>query len=117
MERDYAKYPDNENGMILWQLKLHGDNHELPRDIEFNLDFTEEEAAVSCGIYLFQQYYKVELEPPLEDEIESPWSVLAIWRMAADYNEICTLEKELSEVARQFGGTVSGWGCHSMSAP
>jgi hypothetical protein len=115
LERDFTKYPDDDNGSVLWGLKCHGDVHETARDIEFCLDFEAEAAALQCGAYLFQNCYKIELEPPLEDNPDSPWTVLAIPFMRADYHEICEVESHLAEIAAHFGGVLSGWGCLAQS--
>lgn len=115
MERDFQQYPDNDNGNVLWALRCDGDKHEVARDIDFCLDFDSEEAALDCGAYLFKNLYRIELEEPLEDDPDSSWTVLAIPHMPANYEDICGVEAHLSAVAAQFGGKLSGWGCHTQA--
>lgn len=116
MQRDFSKYPNDDNGNVLWRLLEHGDDHSVSRDIDFCLDFPTEVAAVDCGVFLFRNEYKIQLEPPIEDDPESPWTVLAIPHMAPEYSEICAVESHLKEIAQHFGGECSGWGCPTAGA-
>lgn len=115
MTRDFHQYPENDSGEVLWRLKCDGDDHSIPRDIDFFLEFETEDAAMRCGIYLFKNCYKVELDPPLEDETDSSWTVKAIPYMRAEYADISGMERDLTEIAEHFQGKLSGWGCEAQS--
>jgi hypothetical protein len=114
MKRDPAKFPDDENGEILWRLTESGDDLSIARDIDFSLDFSSEQAALDCGAYLFRNEYKIQLDPPLEDDPDSPWTVQVMPFMAPDHAEISALEAHLATIARHFGGDCTGWGCEQV---
>lgn len=111
MDRDVGRFPMDENGEVLWRLAAHGDDLSIARDIDFSLDFDNEQAALECGVFLFRNEFKVQLQPPLEDEPDSPWSVQVIAYMVPNHAEISHLEGYLKQVAGHFGGDCTGWGC------
>lgn len=117
MTRDFNQFPDDENGHVLRRLVEHGDNLAIPREIDFSLDFDSEQAALECGMFLFKNEFKIQLEPPLEDDPESPWTVQVMPFMAPDHAEISSLEGYLKDVAKHYGGDCSGWGCATQGAP
>ena len=111
MDRDFSKYPNDDNGDVLWRLVENGDDLSIERDIDFSLDFESEQAALDCGMFLFKNEYKVQLEPPLEDDPDSPWTVQVMPYMAPDHAQISHMEAYLKDVAKHFGGDCTGWGC------
>ena len=111
MDRDFKQFPSDENGEILWRLVEHGDDLTVPRDIDFSLDFHTEQAAMDCGLFLFRNEYKVQLEPPLEDDPDSPWTIQVMPYMVPEHARITHMESYLQDVARHFGGECTGWGC------
>ena len=117
MDRDFDQFPTDDNGEVLWQLVLAGDDLSVRRDVEFVLDFDSEQAALDCGAFLFKNEYKVQLSPPLEDKSGSRWTVEVVPYMSPNYKDISELEDYLKRVADHFGGTTSGWGCVAAGAP
>jgi hypothetical protein len=117
MDRDFAKYPKDDNGELLWRLIENGDDFSISRDIDFSLDFDTEQAALECGMFLFKNEYKVQLDPPLEENPGSPWTVTVIPYMAPNYADISHLESYLKDVAKHFGGDCTGWGCVCAGTP
>ena len=111
MSRDLNQFPLDDNGEVLWQLAQKGDDFSIRRDVEFVLDFGNEDAALDCGMFLFKNEYKVQLSPPLEEEPASPWTVEVIPYMAPNYKDISELEVYLQKVAAHYGGKCTGWGC------
>ena len=114
MTRDLSRFPHDDNGEVLWQLVEHGDDLSIARDIDFSLDFPSEQAAIDCGLFLFKNQYKVQLDPPLEDVPDSPWTVQVIPWMAPTHAQISHLEGYLKDVARHYGGDCTGWGCEQQ---
>ncbi len=110
-DRDPTQFPPDDNGDVLWRLFQHGDDLSIGRDIDFTLDFETEQAALDCGMFLFKNAFKIQLEPPLEDEPESPWSVQLMPYMVPNHAEITHFEDYAKRVAQHFGGDCSGWGC------
>jgi hypothetical protein len=117
VDRDFSKYPKDDNGEVLWRLIENGDDLAIARDVDFSLDFDSEESALQCGMFLFKNEYKIQLDPPLEGEPDSPWTVTVIPYMAPNHAEISYLESYLQDVAKHFGGDCTGWGCVCAGAP
>jgi hypothetical protein len=59
MKRDYAKYLDDENGDVLWQMLQHGDDLSKPREIDFSVIFPTEDAALEFAVVLLRHEQKV----------------------------------------------------------
>lgn len=116
MDRDFGRYPKDDNGEVLWRLIENGDDLSIARDVDFSLDFPSEQAALDCGLFLFKNEYKVQLDPPLEDEPGSPWTVQVIPYMSLGHAEVSHLESYFKDVARHFGGECTGWGCVCVGA-
>ena len=117
MKRDPIQFPNDDNGEVLWRLVEHGDDLSIARDIDFSLDFATEQQALDCGAYLFKNEFKIELDPPLEGEPDSPWTVQVIPFLAPIHEDISGLEAHLTEIARHFGGERSDWGCEQAVVP
>ena len=115
MHRDPTLFPKDDNGEVLWRLVEHGDDLSIARDIDFSLDFDSEQAALDCGMFLFKNQFKVQLDPPLEGEPGSPWTVQVIPWMAPDHAQITHLEGYLKDVAKHYGGDCTGWGCEQQA--
>ncbi len=115
MQRNPLLFPDDENGEVLWRLASAGDDLSIPREIDFTLDFSEEQAALDCGMFLFRNELKVQLEAPEEGEDESSWTVLVVANMLPRHAEITHFEQYLQQVAEHFGGHGTGWGCSQQA--
>ena len=91
------------------------------RDVSLGYHVTEFKTgafqALDCGAYLFKNEFKIELDPPIEGEPDSPWTVQVIPFLAPTHEDISGLEAHLAEVARHFGGKCSGWGCEQAVVP
>jgi hypothetical protein len=49
MERDFDKFPDDENGDILWDIHSRGNDLTERREVDFSVIFPTEEAASFGG--------------------------------------------------------------------
>lgn len=111
MQRNPTLFPDDDNGDVLWRLASAGDDLSIPREIDFTLDFADEQSALDCGMFLFRNELKVQLESPAEDDPTSSWSVLVVANMTPRHAEITHFEQYLQDVAEHYAGSCTGWGC------
>ena len=115
MDRDFGRFPQDENGEVLWRLSQHGDDLSIAREVDFSLDFETEQAALECGMFLFKAEFRIQLDPPMEDDADSPWTVQVIHWMVPGHAEITHLEGYLKDVAGHYGGDCTGWGCMQVA--
>jgi hypothetical protein len=113
MSRNYAQFPDDENGNILWGMQQNGDNLEIPREIDFSVIFPTEDAAIKFAVHLLRNDQKVSFSP-YEDHAELPWQVQAHPVMLPTHENISGYESQLAKGAQQLGGRNDGWGCFAQ---
>jgi len=113
MPRDYAQFPDDENGNILWKLGQNGDNLQKAREVDFSVIFPTEEAAINFAVLLLRNEQKVSFAP-YEEHDELPWQVQAHPVMVPTHENITGYENQLAQEAEQFGGRNDGWGCYAQ---
>lgn len=106
--RDFATYPQNANGDVLWQMHRSGDDLSKQRLMEFAFLFATQERARA-----FQQ--KAE---PLGFEVEvsyfeakRAWDVQCAVAIVPTHRDISRIENELSRLAATEEGRPDGWGC------
>lgn len=109
MKRDYAKFPDDENGEVLWRMHENGDNLSKPREIDFSVIFPTEEAAPQFAVHLLRNDQKVSFSE-YEEHDELPWQVQVHPFMEPTHENITGFEDHLGEDAAEFGGRNDGWG-------
>lgn len=110
MNRDFEKYPDDENGNVLWRMAEGGDNLDKAREVDFATVFPDEEAALKFAIYLLRNDQKVSLTR-FEENTEMQWQVFAHPRMVPSHDNISKYEALMGDTAARLGGRNDGWGC------
>ncbi|SEM22329.1 Regulator of ribonuclease activity B [Pseudoxanthomonas sp. GM95] len=111
MQRNPTLFPDDDNGDVLWRLASAGDDLSIPREIDFTLDFDTEQSALDCGMFLFRNELKVQLEAPDDEDEDAAWTVLVVANMLPRHAEITHFEQYLQDVAEHYAGHCTGWGC------
>ncbi|WP_432209457.1 ribonuclease E inhibitor RraB [Acinetobacter variabilis] len=110
MARDYDKFPDDENGHVLWQMYQDGDDLEDDHEIEFSIAFNSEEQADRCALHLLKEEQKISLYQDEEsDTLE--WTITIHVYMQPTYENIVDLEQWFTRIAAEFQGEYDGWGC------
>jgi nicotinamidase-related amidase len=112
-DRDYEAFPDDENGDILWNMALSGDNLDIPREVDFSVIFPTEEAAIKFALHLLRNDQKVSFAS-YEEHDELPWQVQAHPVMEPTHENISGYEAELARDATPLGGRNDGWGCFAQ---
>lgn len=112
MARDLTKFPEDDNGNVLWQMQEDGDDLSEPHDIEFSIAFDTQAKAEVCALHLLHLEQKVSL---LEDDEKTPveWVVTIYVHMEPEYTDIIDLEEWFISIADKFEGEYDGWGCLS----
>ena len=109
MNRDYAKFPDDENGDVLWKMLEQGDNLSKRREIDFSVIFPSEESALQFAVRLLRGDQKVSLSG-YDGSDEFPWQVEVHPTMEPTYENVSGFERQLEEEAAKLGGRNDGWG-------
>ena len=110
MSRDFDKFPDDENGNVLWQMAEDGDDLNEAHEIEFSIAFQSEELADKCALYLLKEEQKISLFEDEESDINE-WIITVYIYMEPEYSDIVDLEEWFTTIAKQHGGEYDGWGC------
>lgn len=110
MTRDLERFPEDDNGNVLWQMHQDGDDLEEMHQIEFSIVFTDQQKLEQCALHLLHQEQKVSFFEE-DEESASAWVLSIHVEMIPDYVDILDLEEWVMNVAEQFGGEYDGWGC------
>ena len=110
MKRDYKKFPKDDNGEVLWELRTSGDALTEPREIDFSAIFPSKEAADAFAAALAKEH-RVELERlGKKNQIEGfPWHVLVYLHAVPQHSSITEFEQLLARQAAPLGGRFWGW--------
>lgn len=110
MTRDLEKFPENDNGNLLWQMHEDGDDLDEIHEIEFSLYFKTQQLAEKCAIYLLHEEQKISLY--LDEEIDpNEWVITIYVNMYPEHEDIEDLEQWFTKIAEQHEGEYDGWGC------
>lgn len=110
MTRDNERFPEDDNGNVLWQMYEDGDDLSEPHQVEFSLVFQEQDKLEQCALHLLRQEQKVSFFND-EESPEQDWVLTIHIEMIPDYSDIVDLEDWFGSIATQFGGEYDGWGC------
>ena len=110
MPRNYERYPEDDNGEVLWKFVCEGDSLTAPREIDFSVIFPSEQAAIEFAVTCLRSEFKVELsqqEEPSDDGLD--WEVTVYTHAIPTHADISQIEAALGEEASKLGGRNSGW--------
>lgn len=110
MERDLKKYPKNDNGEALWNMKENGDDLSKKREINFSVIFPTEEKALRFAVTMLLAEQKVSLKK-YESNTTMPWQVDVHAIMLPTHENITNYENLLALEAEKLSGENDGWGC------
>lgn len=108
MTRDYAVFPDDATGDVLWGMSQQGDDLEQAREVEFAFLFASEENALKFGELLLFNRQKVMLSDN-EDSAEYPYEILVSVSLVPHYQDIIDYQALLMEHAAPLQGLSDGW--------
>ena len=110
MSRDFEKFPEDDNGNLLWQMHEDGDDLDEIHELEFSMYFKTQELAEKCAISLLLEEQKISLY--LDEEVHpNEWVITIYVNLFPEYEDIVDLEQWFTKIAEQFDGEYDGWGC------
>ena len=110
MIRDLKRFPNTENGDVLWGLCQQGIDLSGPKEICFSVVFPDEDGALKFAVRFLRNGYKVQVGE-YEDQPEGlTWDVSVYNEVAPTDEEITQFERLLQENATPLGGKNDGWG-------
>ncbi|AOA57519.1 ribonuclease E inhibitor RraB [Acinetobacter larvae] len=109
LERNDLQFPADENGELLWQMYLDGNDLSEVHQIEFSLLFTDQKKLEQCALFLLHEEQKLAF---FEDDVQPELWVLTVFvDMVPDHEDITALEQWFIGIAAQHGAEYDGWGC------
>lgn len=110
MTRDFEKFPEDDNGNLLWQMHEDGDDLDEIHELEFSMYFKTQELVEKCAISLLLEEQKISLY--LDEEVHpNEWVITIYVNLFPEYEDIVDLEQWFTKIAEQFDGEYDGWGC------
>jgi hypothetical protein len=104
--RDFARFPADENGDVLWGMHKSGDNLERARRMDFFFLFPDKESATAF-VRLANNDYEVETT---FFEEKKAWDVNCSITIVPTHERVSEVESALSTMAAPFRGKPDGWG-------
>ena len=117
-----AKYPDDDDGIVLTQLEEEGIDMTRPLLLEFTVAAPDERSANAIEKAVTKLGYEAQIEfdegeleegDDLDESMEEfgpAWTVFLKVSMVPTYDEIIRIQEMLDEIAGPHGGESDGWG-------
>ena len=110
VHRDLTQFPLDDNGDVLWRMASHGDNLDVPRDIDFSVVFPTEQHAEAFREFMESRGFVAGLRQFSSQPEGLIWDVTVTHPMVPAHRTISTFELMLEEEAAAGGGVNDGWG-------
>jgi regulator of RNase E activity RraB len=101
-------YPNDSDGDALRRVARDGSDMTKPMFIEFHVAVPNEESANGLAVVARKLGYYVQVYA--SPECRLPWTCQCSTRMIADFKGVVSVQNELAEISRKFGGIPDGWG-------
>ena len=108
MNRDFEKFPNDENGNVLWALHQKGVSLGEEQEVRFAIVFPKLDDALRFGVFLLRQGYWVQFNE-IEDRPGFSGEVLTDIYLETTHAEISGAESWLAEKSSSIGGKTDGW--------
>jgi hypothetical protein len=105
--RDFALYPKDENGDVLWRMARSGDDLTKSRKMDFSFIFERKDLAQKFCDQITYQGFQASLSY-LEEE--QSWDAECSIDLVPTHARVTSVERSLSEIAETLGGKADGWG-------
>jgi hypothetical protein len=109
-KRDMTRFPDDENGDILFGIWKRGGDLDAARTVDFSLIFPTEEQAVAFAKELESRNGEVEVSYFEDKEC---WDLRFSPTMVPSWKNISDTENWLGAAAARYKGKNDGWGFFS----
>ena len=108
MERDLSKFPQDDNGDVLWKLATQGFDLTGDAEVRFALLFPKSDDALKFGVFLLRQEYRVKVNT-IDDKPGYLGEVLVDIYLDTNHKDITESEQWLAEHSASLGGKNDGW--------
>ena len=115
MSRDLNKFPEDENGEVLWRMHSSGDDLSKTRELDFSVVFPTEQQALEFSAVVLRAGHKVQLRRFPDQPDELTWDVTVSTHMAPTHMQVTEFEQFLADTASGYGGSNDGWGCFAQA--
>jgi len=115
MSRDPNKFPEDENGEVLWRMHSSGDDLSKIREVDFSVVFHEEQEALEFSTAILCAGHKVQLGRCMDQSDGRTWDVTVSTHMAPTHMQVTEFEQFLADTASAHGGCNDGWGCFAQA--
>lgn len=108
MERDFSKFPRDENGEVLWKLATMGVDLTGDAEVRFALLFPDFDSALKFGVFLLRKEYRVKVNE-IDDRPGYLGEVLVDIYLDTNHKDITDAEQWLAEQSAPLRGKNDGW--------
>jgi hypothetical protein len=115
MPRDLTKFPEDENGDVLWHMHSSGDDLSKIREVDFSVVFAGEQQALEFSAAVLLAGHKVQLRRYMDQPDGLTWDVTVSTHMAPTHMQVTEFEQFLADTASGYRGSNDGWGCFAQA--
>ena len=108
MQRDFSKFPKDDDGDVLWTLASKGFDLTGDAEVRFALLFPQFDDALKFGVFLLRQEYRVKVNE-IDDRESYLGEVLVDIFLDITHKDITDSEQWLAENSASLGGKMDGW--------
>lgn len=109
MHRDLSIFPADDDGDILWDMQVAGDDLAAPRSVNFSVLFESEANAELFAAEMREAAFDVQVDECL-DTYDSPvWDAVVTMYIAPSHERISALSDLISSMATDHSGFLDSW--------
>jgi hypothetical protein len=101
--------PDDETGNALRQFQQSGFDLSKPMEMDFFVAVSSKELGDQVAIKVRNLGFKASVE---QDEETGDWTCYCTKTLLPEYAEVVRIEKELTKIAKPYGGYSDGFGSY-----
>jgi hypothetical protein len=109
MQRDLTKFPQDDNGNVLWMLAAKGVDLTGDAEVRFAILFDNYENALRFGVFLLRQEYTVKVNKEIDDRPGYISEVLVDIYLEVTHKNITEAEQWLADKSSTLGAKNDGW--------
>ena len=110
MHRDSLLFPCDDDGDLLWAMRMAGDDLIVSRDVNFLVLFASEASAGSYAAEMQEGGFEVHVDECCDDTYDIPvWETVAAVCMVPSYERISAVGDLVARIATDHGGATNGW--------
>ena len=113
------QYPNDADGDALRRVLADGSDMSKPMEIDFAVAVPSREAGERVAEQAKQRGFRVDLVPDAHEEEPdaTTWTCYCTKTMVPEYDELLSVQRELDDLSKPFGGWSDGWGTFGNAPP